>query len=116
MKRLVVWSSAVALFAIGYLRWMRPARLTAVRITSLTSDTPPTASVVLTYGVGAMPARVIVDLADDGGNGGSATVDGDQMFLDVPLIGAPAHHYRVTITATYRVLGRLLTVMREFAT
>lgn len=115
MRRLIVWSSAVALSVVGYLRWVRPAQLAAAKVTSLTPGTPPTASVVLTYGIGAMPARVIVDLADDAGNGGSATVDGDHVFVEVPLIGALTRTYRITITAAYRVLGHLFTVVREFA-
>jgi hypothetical protein len=66
--------------------------------------------------MGALPARVIVDVVDDAGGGGSATVDGEQQFLEVPLIGLPSRDYRVTATITYRLLGRLFTVVREFAT
>jgi hypothetical protein len=85
------------------------------RVTAITPGAPPAASVVLTYGIGAMPARLIVDVADDAGSSGSATVDGDQLFVDIPLIGTPSREYRVTATATYRVLGRPFTVVREFA-
>jgi hypothetical protein len=70
--------------------------------------------VALTYGAGTLPALTIVDLAGAAGCGGSATIDGDQMFLDIPLIGAPSHNYCVTVTATYRVLGRPFTIVREF--
>ena len=105
----------MALLAGAVARRMWPARLTLARVTAITPGAPPTASVVLTYSFGAMPARVIVDVANDAGSGGSATVDGDQLFLEVPLIGAPAPDYRVTATATYRLLGRLFTVVRRFA-
>ena len=84
------------------------------RVTAITPGDPPAASVALSYGVGAMPARLIVDLADNTGSAGSATVDGDRRFLDVLLSGAPSRAYKITVTATYRVLGRLFTVVREF--
>jgi hypothetical protein len=115
MKRLLLWCSGLALLAGAVIRWIRPARLTLARVTAVTPGAPPTASVALTYSLGAMPARVIVDVANDAGDGGSATVDGEQLFLDVPLIGAPSHNYHVTATISYRLLGRLFTVVREFA-
>jgi hypothetical protein len=115
MKRLFLWCGGLALLAGVAARWVRPARLASARVTAITPAAPPAASVALTYGLGAMPARVIVDVADEVGGGGSATVEGDQLFLDVPLIGEPSRDYRVTATATYRVLGRPFTVVREFA-
>ena len=115
MKRLLLWTGGLALLAGIAVRWVRPAQLRMARVTAITPGAPPTASVVLTYGIGAMPERVIVDVADDVGGGGSATVEGAQVFLDVRLIGAPSRKYRITITATYRVLGRLFSVVREFA-
>ena len=115
MKRLLLWSGGLALLTGTVVRWIRPAQLSSARVTAITPGAPPTASVALTYGIGAMPARVIVDIADDAGGGGSATADGAHVFLDVPLIGAPSRNYRITITATYRVLGRLFSVVREFA-
>jgi hypothetical protein len=114
MKRLLLWCSGLALLTGAIIQWVRPARLTSARVTAITPGDPPSASVALTYSVGAMPAHVIVDVADEARNGGSATVDGDQMFIDIPLIGAPLGSYRVTATATYLVLGRPLTVVREF--
>ena len=105
----------MALLAGAAARWLRPAPLTMARVTAITAGDPPTANVALTYGSGAMPARLIVDLADGAKSAGSATVDGAQLFLEVPLIGAPSREYRVTATATYRVLGRMFTVSREFA-
>jgi hypothetical protein len=114
MKRLLLWCGGLALLAWVVARGVRPARLTSAKVTAITPGGPPTASVALTYGAGVIPARVIVDVADEAGSGGSATVDGEQMFLDVPLTGAPSGSYRVTTTATYRLLGRPLTVVREF--
>ena len=115
MKRTLLWSAGLALLAGVIVRWVRPAPLTSARVTAITPSSQPMANVVLTYELGAMPEWVIVDVADQAGHGGSATVDGDQMFLEVPLIGALAGSYRITTTASYRVLGRPLTVVREFA-
>jgi len=36
------------------------------------------------------------------------------MFLEVPLAGATDADYHIMTTATYRVLGRPRTVVREF--
>jgi hypothetical protein len=116
MKRLFLWCSGLALLAGVAARWIWPARLALARVTAITPGTPPRASVALTYSTGAMPARVIVDIVDDAGGGGSATVEGDQLFLEVPLIGLPSRDYRVTVTATYRLLGRLFTVVHKFTT
>jgi len=114
MQRLFVWAGATALLAGVVARWIRPARLLDTRITAITPGAPPTASVVLSYARGAMPARVIVDIADRDGNRGSATIDGERMFVEVPLDGMLANSQRITTTATYRVLGMLWTVVSEF--
>jgi hypothetical protein len=104
----------LGLLAGAAAQWLRPAGLTSARVTAITPGAPPTASVALTYSVGALPARLIVDVADGAGGGGSATIDGDQLFLDIPLIGTPSREYHIKATATYRVLGRSFTVVREF--
>jgi hypothetical protein len=114
MKRLLLWCGGLALLGGLATRWLRPARLTSANVTAITPGAPPTASVALAYSAGALPVRMIVDVADTAGGGGSATVDGDQLFLDVPLIGTPSRDYRVTTTATYRVLGHPFTIVREF--
>lgn len=93
----------------------RPARLLAARVTTIVPGSPPVASVALTYGPGMAPASVIVDVLDRDGHGGSATVPGAQLFLEVPLIGALSGAHCVTATATYRLLGVPLTLVREFA-
>jgi len=113
-KRYFFWGSALALLASGLVRWLRPAFLLGAKVTAVTPGDPPIASIALTYGAGLAPASVIVDLRNRDGSGGSATVEGRQMFLEVPLIGATDADYRITTTATYRVLGRPRTVLREF--
>jgi hypothetical protein len=114
MNRHILWGGTLALVAIAA-RALRPAPLLAATITAITPGQPPTASVALRYGVGALPARVIVDVADRSGNGGSATIDGQQMLLEIPIVGAIREGCRVTTTTTYRILGRLYTVVHEFS-
>src|SRR5262245_3470879 len=101
MKRVLLWIGGLALLGGVAARWLRPARITSAKVTAITPGTPPTASVALTYSTGALPLRMVVDVADTAGGGGSATVDGDQLFLAIPLIGTPARDYRVITTATY---------------
>ncbi|MFL5802605.1 MAG: hypothetical protein ACJ8CR_12800 [Roseiflexaceae bacterium] len=115
MKQRLLWSAGLALLAGTAALALRPARLLAARVTATTPGSPPVANVVLTYGLGLAPASVIVDVLDSGGNGGSATIDGTQLFIEIPLSGALASGHRVTTTATYRLLGVPLTVVREFA-
>ena len=113
-KRYFLWGGALGLLASGLVRWLRPAFLLGAKVTAVTPGEPPTASVALTYGAGLAPASVIVDLRNRDGSGGSATVEGRQIFLEVPLAGATDADYHIVTTATYRVLGRPRTVVREF--
>ncbi len=113
-KRYLFWGSALALLGgVGAL--LRPATLRGAKVTALTPGTPPTASVALSYGAGVLPVSVIVDVYDQNGDGGSATIAGDQLFVEVPIIGSFGGEYRLTTTATYRLLGLPWTRVREFA-
>jgi hypothetical protein len=94
---------------------VRPARLLSARVTAVTRGDPAIASVALQYGVGMLPARLIVDLAARDGSRGSATVDGDQVLLEVPVESSSTGQYSVAITASYRVFGTTRTVVRTFA-
>lgn len=98
----------------GAIARLRPALVLTAKVTALTFDTPPTASVVLRYASGSMPISLIIDVYDRDGNGGSATIPGDQLFIEVPVIGAFGGSYRLTTTATYRLLGQPWTSVREF--
>jgi hypothetical protein len=98
----------------GAVARLRPALLLAANVTAMTLDSPPTASVALRYGSGSPPVTLIVDVYDQRGNGGSATLPGDRLFLEVPIIGAFGGTYRLTTTATYRLFGGLWTSVREF--
>ena len=113
-KQYFLWGSVLALLASGLVRWLRPALLLGAKVTAVTPGEPPTASVALTYGAGLAPASVIVDLRNRDGSRSSATVEGRQVFLEVPLAGATDADYQIMTTATYRVLGRPRTVVREF--
>ena len=112
-KHYLFLGGALALLG-GAVARLRPARVLAAKVTALTPGTPPTASVALIYGGGAPPVSLIVDLYDQDGSGGSATIPGDQLFLEVPIIGTFGGAYRLTTTATYRLLGLPWTSVREY--
>jgi hypothetical protein len=42
---------------------------------------------------------------------GSATTDGETLETEIPLAASPAGPYRITISATYRILGVARTVV-----
>ena len=112
-KRYLFWGGALALLG-GALAALRPALVLAAKVTAVTPGNPSTASVVLSYGSGTTPTSVIVDVYGQDGSGGSATVKGEQMFLEVPIFGVLGGEYRITTTASYRLLGLLWTSVREF--
>src|SRR5689334_1274353 len=104
--KIFFWGGTLGLLAGALAYLARPAALKSASITATTPGNPPTASVALDYGGGALPAHVIVDLRDGANNGGSATVDGKQLFLEVPLAGTLGDGCSVTVTASYRLLSR----------
>jgi len=110
MKRLFFWGGALALLA-AVARLSLPARLLDARVTSVVPGHPAYANVVLRYGSGAIPTCVIVDVAERDGSGGSATVEGRDMFLEVPVVGDVRAGCQVTTTATYQVFGWPYTVV-----
>ena len=115
LRRQLLWGAGAALLAGAGARALRPARLLGAKVTAITAGNPPTASVVLTYGPGMLPSSVVVDVLDRAGHGGSATIAGTQLFLELPLIGMLGSDHHVTTTATYRLLGMPLTFVDEFA-
>jgi hypothetical protein len=115
-KRYYVWGGILGLLAGSMLALVtRPARLLNARVTAVTPGVPPIASVALTYGFGAAPVSVIVDVLGRDGSGGSATIEGGQVFQEVPINGALDGEYRITTTAFYRILGKLRIDVRQFA-
>src|SRR5262249_27099040 len=94
---------------------VRPARLRTARVTAVAGQRAPVAGVTLAYGQGVAPLSVIVDGRSRAGAAGSATIDGRQQFVEVPIAGRTDGGYVVTATVSYRVLGALRTKVYEFA-
>ena len=64
------------------------------------------AEVTLTFSASARPNRIIIDLRS-GGSSSSATIEGDEESVRIPLTGALGRQAEVTITAATRTSGRL---------
>ncbi|NWG20994.1 MAG: hypothetical protein HXY39_11820 [Chloroflexi bacterium] len=113
MRRWRSWFAlGIGLAALGAaIVGARPARLRSARVTCLSGSNPPCASIALTYGPGARPQCVVIDVSGAHGATGSATVGSDQEFIEVPLAGKAGGPYRVAATAVYRVGG--VPVMRH---
>ena len=93
----------------------RPAPLRLARVTHVSNSTPPVASIALRYARGARPRVAVVDVVGAQGANGSASIPGDQEFVEVPLAGNPGRPYRIDATLTYRVGGFLLVRKATFA-
>jgi hypothetical protein len=114
LKHYFIRGAALGILTGVLAYFTRPARLRSASVTAVAPGTPPVASVALRYGHGLPPISVIVDIQGRGGNGGSATIDGLQRFVEIPIAGPPDDSYHVTATATYQLLGRLWTHITEF--
>jgi hypothetical protein len=112
-KRYLFWGSAMVLFGAALMR-MRPTGLLGAKVTAVTPGDPAAAHIMLSYGTGAPPLSVILDLSGRDGGAGRATIDGEQIFLDIPISGELGSDYRITTTATYRIAGMFWTSTREF--
>jgi hypothetical protein len=93
----------------------RPARLRLARVTHVSNSTPPVAIMTLRYARGARPRVAVLDVIGAQGATGSASIPGDQEFVEVPLAGNPGGPYRIDATLTYRVGGFLLVRKATFA-
>jgi hypothetical protein len=114
LKHYFLYGAALGILTGVLAYFTRPARLRSAGVTAVAPSTPPVASIALRYGHGLPPISVIVDVQGRGGNGGSATIDGLQRFVEIPIVGPPDDSYRVTATVTYQLLGRLWTRISEF--
>ncbi len=83
MRQALIWSTGAALLAVVATRLLRPARLLDAKVTTITPGSPAAASVALSYGPGMLPISVVVDVLDRAGHGGSATIAGTQLFLEL---------------------------------
>lgn len=74
--------------------------------------------VAIGIGVAAAAALIsgaVLDVIGAQGATGSASIPGDQEFVEVPLAGNPGGPYRIDATLTYRVGGFLLVRKATFA-
>ncbi len=92
----------------------RPARLRLARVTHVSAATPPVASISLLYARGARPQWVVLDVTGSYGATGSATIGGDQEFVEAPLAGVPGGPYRIEATLAYRIGGFLMLQRATF--
>ncbi|ABU59979.1 hypothetical protein [Roseiflexus castenholzii] len=92
----------------------RPARLRLVRVTHVSAAMPPVASMSLRYARGARPQFVVLDVVGAHGAMGSATIGGDQEFVEAPLAGVPGGPYRIDATLAYRIGGFLMLRQTSF--
>lgn len=97
----------------GGITLLRPAKVRNAKVTTVSPGNSPIASVALMYGAGVRPTSLIVDIFLQNGDG-SATIGGDQLFVDIPLIGSSNMHRYLVTTATYHILGRWYTVVQAF--
>ncbi len=93
----------------------RPARLRLARVTHVSAATPPVASISLLYARGARPQFVVLDIIGAHSATGSATIGGDQEFVEAPLAGIPGGPYRIEATLVYRIGGVLMLRRVSFA-
>lgn len=105
-----LWYGALAAAGVWVTRAaILPAPVRAPRLTGVSGFGPYYASLAWGYGAGARPASVIFDL-EAGGARGSVTTDGESLEAEIPLGIMPRGPYRLTVSATYRVLGFARTV------
>ncbi|MDW8147508.1 MAG: hypothetical protein RMJ48_14620 [Roseiflexaceae bacterium] len=92
----------------------RPARLRLARVTHVSTATPRVASISLLYARGARPQCVVLNVTGARGAAGSATITGDQEFVEAPLAGVPGSPYRIDATLAYRIGGFLMLRQASF--
>ncbi|MGQ9928541.1 MAG: hypothetical protein ACUVS4_16950 [Chloroflexaceae bacterium] len=110
------WLWRVTLLAGGL--WLAvaallPARVRQARLMAISGPGPFSAIIAWSYGLGARPISVIFDL-ELGDSYGSATTDGEALEAKIPLSAAPNGPWRITASATYRLLGAAYTQVRRF--
>ena len=96
---------AVGVAGIVYARG-RTATVRGATVTQVATAPFAQAEVALTFSAGARPNRMIIDLRS-GESSSSATIEGDEESVRIPLTGALGNQADVTITAATRAFGRL---------
>ena len=69
----------------------------------------------LNYGPGLRPWSIIVDILAANGASGSASIDGEQECVTVPLSTSFEGTYMLTATATYRFFGIPRVVINSYS-
>ncbi len=95
----ILWGATLA-----YLM-LRPARIRAARVTSLSRDDPCYAYVMWSYSAGKRPVSVVIDLIAGNGTCGSLTTDGETVSARIPMSARFRDTYTLDFTATFRILG-----------
>jgi hypothetical protein len=105
VRRRRLWYAAWAGAALWVARVsLLPGAVRGARVIGVSGAGPFYALLGWSYGAGARPLSIIFDL-EVGGAAGSVTTDGEAIEAEIPLPAQPAGPYRVTATATYRILG-----------
>ena len=106
--------AAGLLLGLAAAAWsQRPGRVRNATLTQVEGSLPPRVEVLLDYTGGTRPASVIVDIRSPRGTG-SATTDGDDDLVVVPLTDVLGEAHTIEITTSSRVFGRLRTDRRSF--
>jgi hypothetical protein len=106
-----MWYGAIAAAWLWALRvTMLPATVRGARVTGVDGSGPYYVELAWRYGLGARPQSVIVDL-ETGEAAGSFTTDGEALEGEIPVGVPPRGAYRLTLSATYRLLGFAHTVI-----
>lgn len=115
MKRqTLILSAALLVFIAVAVLMRRTARVHGARVVHVEDGHVPVAEVALTYSAGPRPMSVIVDLRGAGGSS-SATVEGDEDMVQIPLAGPLGERYTIDVTASSRIMGRTVARQRSFA-
>ncbi|MEI7645426.1 MAG: hypothetical protein WCJ55_14230 [Chloroflexales bacterium] len=105
------WAALAAAMWRGVLR---PARLHGAQVCGLRGEVPCYAKLTWSYGAGTWPQSVIFDLDLSDGAAGSVTTNGEARAAEVPFHRAAVGPYQITATATYRILGVVITRVYRF--
>jgi hypothetical protein len=85
-----------------------PAPIRGARVNAIGGAGPYSAELDWSYGAGARPLSIIFDL-EAGAAKGSLTTNGAATEAGIPLGMRPRGPYQLSVSATYRILGRAVT-------